>query len=149
MEWIHLAYLKIQLPWYSKCFWTFCLLFLWGRYLIDFQGYNRLVVFSRPFYFSLCCGLLLLLDYAIPYCPSKPISVYGLPFGSVESLTFARDLLTSKFYRNTMKQLKFVGANYFEFIFVNRYIILIIHWGCNFRDEKNQWNSQKLIHHKF
>lgn len=58
------------------------------------HGYNRLVVFSRPFYFSLCCGLLLLLDYAIPYCPSKPISVYGLPFGSVESLTFARDLLT-------------------------------------------------------
>ncbi|XP_061167093.1 pecanex-like protein 1 [Saccostrea echinata] len=57
------------------------------------HGYNRLVVFSRPFYFSVCCGLMLLLDYTIPYAPTKPTTVYGLPFGSEDSLTFAKDLL--------------------------------------------------------
>ncbi|XP_056022403.1 pecanex-like protein 1 isoform X2 [Ostrea edulis] len=57
------------------------------------HGYNRLVVFSRPFYFCVCCGLMLVLDFAIPYSPTKPTLVYGLPFGLEDSLTFARDLL--------------------------------------------------------
>ncbi|KAJ8308587.1 hypothetical protein KUTeg_013461 [Tegillarca granosa] len=44
------------------------------------HGYNRLVVFSRPFYFCVCCGLMLLLHYAQGYVPATPTYVYGMPF---------------------------------------------------------------------
>ncbi|XP_048259849.1 pecanex-like protein 1 isoform X1 [Haliotis rufescens] len=57
------------------------------------HGYNRLIVFSRPFYFCLCCGLVLLLDYASDRVGNHPISIYGMPFTAVSSLIFARDLL--------------------------------------------------------
>ncbi|XP_052105318.1 pecanex-like protein 1 isoform X2 [Mytilus californianus] len=57
------------------------------------HGYNRLVVFSRPFYFCVCCGLMLLLDYAHSFASPNPVDVYGMPFGIVSSLRFTRDLL--------------------------------------------------------
>ncbi|VDI15303.1 Hypothetical predicted protein [Mytilus galloprovincialis] len=57
------------------------------------HGYNRLVVFSRPFYFCVCCGLMLLLDYALSFASPNPVDVYGMPFGMVSSLRFTRDLL--------------------------------------------------------
>jgi hypothetical protein len=58
-----------------------------------FQGYNHLIVFSRPFYFCLCCGLVLLMDAASRYVTGTPVYVYGMPFTVSTSLTFARDLL--------------------------------------------------------
>ncbi|KAK3093672.1 hypothetical protein FSP39_018732 [Pinctada imbricata] len=56
------------------------------------HGYNRMVVFSRPFYFCLCCGLMLLLDYCQSQVPSSSL-VYGTSTTVVASLQFGRDLL--------------------------------------------------------
>ncbi|GAB1609485.1 1,Pecanex 2,Pecanex 3, pecanex [Argonauta hians] len=57
------------------------------------HGYNRLIVFSRPFYFCLCCGLLKLLDYAIHHASSTSFIIYGFPFTATASLTFAKNLM--------------------------------------------------------
>ncbi|KAK7103857.1 pecanex-like protein 1 isoform X2 [Littorina saxatilis] len=57
------------------------------------HGYNRLIVFSRPFYFCVCCGLVLVLDHARESMMPAPIYLYGLPFTTQQSLVFARDFL--------------------------------------------------------
>ncbi|XP_025105785.1 pecanex-like protein 1 isoform X5 [Pomacea canaliculata] len=57
------------------------------------HGYNHVIVFSRPFYFCLCCGLVVLLDYASKMAVPEPISVYGLSFTVASSLICARDFL--------------------------------------------------------
>ncbi|OWF38383.1 pecanex-like protein 1 [Mizuhopecten yessoensis] len=57
------------------------------------HGYNRIVVFSRPFYFCVCCGLMLLLDHARRLVPTTPTYVYGVPFTVASCLIFARDFL--------------------------------------------------------
>ncbi|KAL5009342.1 hypothetical protein ScPMuIL_014923 [Solemya velum] len=57
------------------------------------HGYNRLIVFSRPFYFCLCCGLVLLLDYASIHVSLSPVNVYGIPFTTKSSLVLAKDFL--------------------------------------------------------
>lgn len=60
------------------------------------QGYNRLIVFSRPFYFCLCCGLLKFLDYTIHHASSTSFIIYGFPFTATASLTFAKSLMKGK-----------------------------------------------------
>ncbi|XP_033735638.1 pecanex-like protein 1 [Pecten maximus] len=57
------------------------------------HGYNRIVVFSRPFYFCVCCGLMLLLDHGRRFVPTTPTYVYGVPFTVASCLIFARDFL--------------------------------------------------------
>ncbi|KAL4237244.1 hypothetical protein ACF0H5_001963 [Mactra antiquata] len=57
------------------------------------HGYNRLIVFSRPFYFCLCCGLMLLLDYLGQNASPHTVYVYGMPFTTTSILLFARDFL--------------------------------------------------------
>ncbi|CAI9723865.1 1,Pecanex 2,Pecanex 3, pecanex [Octopus vulgaris] len=57
------------------------------------HGYNRLIVFSRPFYFCLCCGLLKFLDYTIHHASSTSFIIYGFPFTATASLTFAKSLM--------------------------------------------------------
>ena len=61
--------------------------------LLIFQGYNSLIVFSRPFYFCLVGGLMLVLDYVSQTDPPTPTYVYGLPFTVKTALWFARDFL--------------------------------------------------------
>ncbi|XP_053374613.1 pecanex-like protein 1 isoform X2 [Mercenaria mercenaria] len=57
------------------------------------HGYNHLIVFSRPFYFCLCCGLMLMLDYVGRYETPHTVYVYGMPFTTATILLFARDFL--------------------------------------------------------
>ncbi|KAL3873552.1 hypothetical protein ACJMK2_036651 [Sinanodonta woodiana] len=57
------------------------------------HGYNHLIVFSRPFYFCLCCGIMLFLDYNSRVWQPHTVYVYGMPFTSTKALEFARDLL--------------------------------------------------------
>ncbi|RUS84715.1 hypothetical protein EGW08_007543, partial [Elysia chlorotica] len=54
------------------------------------HGYNRLIVFSRPFYFCLCCSVVLLLHHGSQTVPDKPIYLYGIPFTVTSVLTFLR-----------------------------------------------------------
>ncbi|CAL1527117.1 unnamed protein product [Lymnaea stagnalis] len=54
------------------------------------HGYNRLIVFSRPFYFCLCCSIVLLLDYGSHTVHNNPIYLYGIPFTISSALTFLR-----------------------------------------------------------
>lgn len=57
------------------------------------HGYNHLIVFSRPFYFCVCCGLMLLLDYVGENEKPYTVYVYGMPFTTPAILLFARDFL--------------------------------------------------------
>lgn len=54
------------------------------------HGYNRLIVFSRPFYFCLCCSVVLMLHHGSQAVPDKPIDLYGVPFTMPSVLTFLR-----------------------------------------------------------
>ncbi|XP_064603904.1 pecanex-like protein 1 isoform X2 [Liolophura sinensis] len=57
------------------------------------HGFNRLIAFSRPFYFCLCCGLVLALNYAEDSVTDTKYTLYGMPFTARSSVRFARDLL--------------------------------------------------------
>ena len=57
------------------------------------QGYNRLIVFSRPFYFCVCCSTVLLLHYLSRGATSQ-LQLYGIPFSVASTLTFLRDFFT-------------------------------------------------------
>ncbi|XP_038076730.1 pecanex-like protein 1 isoform X2 [Patiria miniata] len=59
------------------------------------HGHNQIIAYSRPMYFCICCGLILLLDY----CASQPMlyqtapSLYGLSIGGQALLWLGRDML--------------------------------------------------------
>ena len=61
-----------------------------------FQGYNRVIVFSRPFYFCVCAMLVLALHYASIHWSGAAFTLYGLPLTSYGALVFARDMVKSK-----------------------------------------------------
>ncbi|XP_041121336.1 pecanex-like protein 1 isoform X3 [Polyodon spathula] len=57
------------------------------------HGHNRVIAYSRPVYFCVCCGLIWLLDYG-SVRPSTPrFTLYGVAFTSTLLLTSARDLI--------------------------------------------------------
>ncbi|XP_041131518.1 pecanex-like protein 1 isoform X5 [Polyodon spathula] len=57
------------------------------------HGHNRVIAYSRPVYFCMCCGLIWLLDYG-SVRPSTPrFTLYGVAFTSTLLLTSARDLI--------------------------------------------------------
>ncbi|ESO87723.1 hypothetical protein LOTGIDRAFT_127487 [Lottia gigantea] len=56
------------------------------------HGYNRLIVFSRPFYFCLFCGLLLLLNYCSQVAGNEVLTLYGISFPVKSSLIFTTHL---------------------------------------------------------
>ncbi|XP_013392762.1 pecanex-like protein 1 [Lingula anatina] len=57
------------------------------------HGYNHIIAFSRPFYFTVCCSLILLLDYASSKLEPSSYTLYGIAVTSKGAVTFARDLL--------------------------------------------------------
>lgn len=63
-----------------------------GAYQLVLQGYNRIIVFSRAFYFCVFALLLLALDHAMHDWQSVTFHLYGLPFSSAAIVVFARDL---------------------------------------------------------
>jgi len=56
------------------------------------QGYNRIIVFSRAFYFCVFALLLLALNHMTWDWRSITFHLYGLPFSSTAIIIFARDL---------------------------------------------------------
>ncbi|MGH0120911.1 UNVERIFIED_CONTAM: hypothetical protein FKN15_038450 [Acipenser sinensis] len=57
------------------------------------HGHNRVIAYSRPVYFCVCCGLIWLLDYGSVRPSSPRFTLYGVAFTSPLLLTSARDLI--------------------------------------------------------
>nr|XP_015206651.1 PREDICTED: pecanex-like protein 1 [Lepisosteus oculatus] len=57
------------------------------------HGHNRIIAYSRPVYFCLCCGLIWLLNYGSERTSSARFTLYGVAFTSSLLLTSARDLV--------------------------------------------------------
>uniref|UniRef100_A0A669EE28 Pecanex-like protein n=1 Tax=Oreochromis niloticus TaxID=8128 RepID=A0A669EE28_ORENI len=57
------------------------------------EGHNRIIAYSRPVYFCLCCGLIWLLHYGSLRTTSSRFTLYGVALTSSLVLTSARDLV--------------------------------------------------------
>ncbi|KAM6075345.1 pecanex-like protein 1 isoform 9-T10 [Chlamydotis macqueenii] len=57
------------------------------------HGHNRIIAYSRPVYFCLCCGLIWLLDYGSRNISTTRFRLYGLAFTNPLLLLSARDLV--------------------------------------------------------
>uniref|UniRef100_A0A8B9KC36 Pecanex-like protein n=1 Tax=Astyanax mexicanus TaxID=7994 RepID=A0A8B9KC36_ASTMX len=58
------------------------------------HGHNRIIAYSRPVYFCLCCALIWLLHYgSVRSSNSSRVSLYGLKLTASILLTSARDLI--------------------------------------------------------
>ncbi|XP_029983053.1 pecanex-like protein 1 isoform X2 [Sphaeramia orbicularis] len=57
------------------------------------HGHNRIIAYSRPVYFCLCCGLIWLLHYSSLRTTSSRFTLYGVALTSSLVLASARDLV--------------------------------------------------------
>ncbi|XP_061599627.1 pecanex-like protein 1 [Cololabis saira] len=57
------------------------------------HGHNRIIAYSRPVYFCLCCGLVWLLHYGSLRTAASRVSLYGVVLTSSLVLASARDLV--------------------------------------------------------
>uniref|UniRef100_A0A3Q3AX36 Pecanex-like protein n=1 Tax=Kryptolebias marmoratus TaxID=37003 RepID=A0A3Q3AX36_KRYMA len=57
------------------------------------HGHNRIIAYSRPVYFCLCCGLIWLLHYGSLRITSSRFTLYGVALTSSLVLASARDLI--------------------------------------------------------
>ncbi|XP_036431131.1 pecanex-like protein 1 isoform X1 [Colossoma macropomum] len=58
------------------------------------HGHNRIIAYSRPVYFCLCCALIWLLHYgSVRSSSTSRVSLYGLKLTASILLTSARDLI--------------------------------------------------------
>uniref|UniRef100_A0AAY5KPW7 Pecanex-like protein n=1 Tax=Esox lucius TaxID=8010 RepID=A0AAY5KPW7_ESOLU len=57
------------------------------------HGHNRIIAYSRPVYFCLCCGLIWVLDYSSERTSSARFTLYGVALTSSLVLASARDLI--------------------------------------------------------
>ncbi|XP_048340013.1 pecanex-like protein 1 isoform X3 [Sphaerodactylus townsendi] len=57
------------------------------------HGHNRIIAYSRPVYFCICCGLIWLLDYGSRITFMAKFRLYGMAFTSPVLLVSARDLI--------------------------------------------------------
>lgn len=58
---------------------------------VFFQGHNKIITYSRPVYFCVLCGLILLLDAGSKDTNPPVYTMYGLKLFSPTSLQSARD----------------------------------------------------------
>ncbi|XP_043929424.1 pecanex-like protein 1 [Protopterus annectens] len=58
------------------------------------NGHNRIIAYSRPTYFCLCCLLIWILDYGCKTTTAPKFRLYGVAFTSPMLLASARDLIT-------------------------------------------------------
>ncbi|XP_054986010.1 pecanex-like protein 1 isoform X5 [Sorex araneus] len=57
------------------------------------HGHNRIIAYSRPVYFCICCGLIWLLDYGSRNLTTTKFKLYGITFTNPLVLISARDLV--------------------------------------------------------
>lgn len=62
-------------------------------HFLSLQGHNRIIAYSRPVYFCLCCGLIWLLHYGSLRTTSSRFTLYGVALTSSLVLASARDLV--------------------------------------------------------
>ncbi|EPY81695.1 pecanex-like protein [Camelus ferus] len=70
----------------------FCLVIASCQYSL-LKGHNRIIAYSRPVYFCLCCGLIWLLDYGSRNLTTTKFKLYGITFTNPLVLISARDLV--------------------------------------------------------
>uniref|UniRef100_A0A668AAY9 Pecanex-like protein n=1 Tax=Myripristis murdjan TaxID=586833 RepID=A0A668AAY9_9TELE len=70
----------------------FCLVIASCQYSL-LKGHNRIIAYSRPVYFCLCCGLIWLLHYGSQRTTSSRFTLYGVALTSSLVLASARDLV--------------------------------------------------------
>ncbi|MEQ2167529.1 hypothetical protein GOODEAATRI_005038, partial [Goodea atripinnis] len=70
----------------------FCLVIASCQYSL-LKGHNRIIAYSRPVYFCLCCGLIWLLHYGSLKISSSRFTLYGVALTSSLLLASARDLV--------------------------------------------------------
>uniref|UniRef100_A0A8D0L6T7 Pecanex-like protein n=1 Tax=Sphenodon punctatus TaxID=8508 RepID=A0A8D0L6T7_SPHPU len=58
------------------------------------HGHNWIIAYSRPVYFCVLCGLILLLDLCAHTVPVHPVTFYGLTFFSADFFSCARNVAT-------------------------------------------------------
>nr|XP_040132029.1 pecanex-like protein 1 isoform X5 [Ictidomys tridecemlineatus] len=57
------------------------------------HGHNRIIAYSRPVYFCLCCGLIWFLDYGSRNLTTTKFKLYGITFTNPLVFVSARDLV--------------------------------------------------------
>ncbi|XP_030786271.1 pecanex-like protein 1 isoform X7 [Rhinopithecus roxellana] len=57
------------------------------------HGHNRIIAYSRPVYFCLCCGLIWLFDYGSRNLTATKFKLYGITFTNPLVFISARDLV--------------------------------------------------------
>uniref|UniRef100_A0A3P9PXB6 Pecanex-like protein n=1 Tax=Poecilia reticulata TaxID=8081 RepID=A0A3P9PXB6_POERE len=57
------------------------------------KGHNWIIVYSRPVYFCLCCGMIWIFDLSGRAGSLQPFSLYGVTFFSGHFLLYVRDML--------------------------------------------------------
>ncbi|XP_047393901.1 pecanex-like protein 1 isoform X7 [Sciurus carolinensis] len=57
------------------------------------HGHNRIIAYSRPVYFCLCCGLIWFLDYGSRNLTTTKFKLYGITFTNPLVFLSARDLV--------------------------------------------------------
>ncbi|KAF0870452.1 PCX2 protein, partial [Crocuta crocuta] len=72
------------------------------------HGHNQIITYSRPIYFCVLCGLILLLDTGAKARHPPTYIVYGLKLFSPRSLQSARDLLIDILYWKAAPSLHFL-----------------------------------------
>ncbi|ELV10985.1 Pecanex-like protein 1 [Tupaia chinensis] len=70
----------------------FCLVIASCQYSL-LKGHNRIIAYSRPVYFCLCCGLIWLLDYGSRNLTTTKFKLYGITFTNPLVFISARDLV--------------------------------------------------------
>ncbi|TNN46506.1 Pecanex-like protein 1 [Liparis tanakae] len=71
------------------------------------HGHNRIIAYSRPVYFCLCCGLIWLLHYGSLRTTSSRFTLYGVALTNSLVLASARDLVIGKCTPVTLQWLFF------------------------------------------
>uniref|UniRef100_A0A2K6K8D0 Pecanex-like protein n=1 Tax=Rhinopithecus bieti TaxID=61621 RepID=A0A2K6K8D0_RHIBE len=62
------------------------------------HGHNRIIAYSRPVYFCLCCGLIWLFDYGSRNLTATKFKLYGITFTNPLVFISARDLVIGDVY---------------------------------------------------
>ncbi|KAH0620677.1 hypothetical protein JD844_021355 [Phrynosoma platyrhinos] len=79
---------------FFKDIWVFqfCLVIASCQYSL-LKGHNRIIAYSRPVYFCICCSLIWLLDYGSKSTFTARFQLYGMAFTNPILLLSARDLI--------------------------------------------------------
>ncbi|XP_068795114.1 pecanex-like protein 2 isoform X4 [Struthio camelus] len=97
------------------------------------HGHNKIITYSRPVYFCILCGLILLLDAGSKDSNPSVYTMYGLKFFSPGSLQSARD--------HIIAAAGFLSALY---SISRSFVVLIVLYAFCFSAVKEPWDAQHI-----